>query len=69
MEEHHVILKSFDDEATLMRESLAFARSLKKKRAIFGEMKRRMHRDIIRTIDEEDPPYIESIAEIQASML
>lgn len=69
MEEHHFILKSFDDEATLMRESLAFARSLKKGRAIFGEMKRRMHRDIIRTIDEEDPEYIESIAEIQASMV
>jgi enoyl-CoA hydratase/carnithine racemase len=68
MEEHHAILKSFDNEATLMRESLAFARSFKKGRAIFGEMKRRMHRGIIRTIDEEDPEYIESIGEIQASM-
>ena len=60
LEEHHIILKSFKDAKTLMRESLEFARSFKKGRGIFGEMKKRMNKDIIRVFEKEDPDYIES---------
>ena len=60
MEEHHIIMKAFENEEVLRKESLQFARSLNKNRGIFGEMKRRMNRNIIKVIDEEDPPYIES---------
>jgi len=44
----------------LMNETLAFAKSLNKRRAIILEMKKRMHGDILRALDVEDVPYIES---------
>ncbi len=43
----------------LMDEVTAFAGGLKKKRKTIGEMKRRLHRSVIRTIETEDPPYID----------
>lgn len=45
---------------TLMDEALAFAKSLNKKREIILELKTRMYSDIIRIMDVEDVPYIES---------
>ena len=44
----------------LMNETLAFAKSLNKRRAVILEMKKRMHGDILRALDVEDVPYIES---------
>jgi enoyl-CoA hydratase/carnithine racemase len=44
----------------LMNETLSFAKSLKKRRAVILEMKKRMHGDILHAIDVEDVPYIES---------
>ena len=61
LEAHHVIVKACEDDEALMRESLAWARTFPKKRAIFGEMKRRFHQPIIDVIDREDPVYIEPL--------
>jgi enoyl-CoA hydratase/carnithine racemase len=61
LEAHHIIVKSCADSAELMKEATAFARTFEKKRGIFGEMKKRMHREIIETIDTLDKPYIESL--------
>ncbi|MBN1635116.1 MAG: enoyl-CoA hydratase/isomerase family protein [Deltaproteobacteria bacterium] len=61
MEQHNIILKACASKDELFEESFSFARSLNKRRAIFGEMKRRMNRWIIKSIDEEDPPYIEAL--------
>jgi len=61
MEQHHIILKACTDKDELFEESFSFARSLNKRRAIFGEMKRRMNRRIIKTINEEDPVYIDPL--------
>ena len=61
LEEHHVITKACEDDEMLMREAIAFAGTFTKKRPIFGEMKRRNHRQIIEVIDKEDPEYIESL--------
>ena len=61
LEEHHVIVKSCEDDETLLREAIAFAGSFTKKRAIFGEMKRRYHKQILEVMDREDPEYIESL--------
>jgi len=55
----HIVTKACPRE-TLLKESMAFAASLKKRREVVGEMKRRMYRDILRIIDEEDPSVIES---------
>jgi len=61
MEQHHIILKACASKEELFKESFRFARSFNKQRAIFGEMKRRMNRWIIKAIDDEDPVYIEPL--------
>lgn len=58
---HHVIEKACDNAGHLMEETTAFAKSFQKKRGIFGEHKRRMHKHIIAIIDTEDPEYIDSL--------
>ncbi len=58
MEAHHVVMKACPNEEALMAEAMTFARSLNKKRGVFGEMKRRMHKHIIDILDE-DKAYVE----------
>ncbi len=59
--EHHVIEKACADADQLFYESLAFAKTFNKKRGIFKEHKKRLHKQIIHTIDSEDPEYIDSL--------
>ena len=54
-------MKACENEESLMREALAFAKTYNKKRPIFGEMKKRMHRSIIEIMEKEDPLYIEPL--------
>ncbi|MGZ3593576.1 MAG: enoyl-CoA hydratase/isomerase family protein [Syntrophales bacterium] len=61
MEAHHVVTKACLNEEALMAEAMAFARTFNKKRGVFGEMKRRMHKHIIDIIDKEDREYIEPL--------
>ncbi|MGZ6237083.1 MAG: enoyl-CoA hydratase/isomerase family protein, partial [Syntrophales bacterium] len=61
MEAHHVVMKACPNEEALMAEAMAFARTFNKKRGVFGEMKRRMHKHIIDIIDKEDREYIEPL--------
>ncbi len=58
-EQHHIITKACHQD-DLMNETLAFAKSLNKKRGIIQEMKVRLNQPIVQAIDVEDPPYIES---------
>ncbi|MCP3872116.1 MAG: enoyl-CoA hydratase/isomerase family protein [Desulfobacteraceae bacterium] len=58
MEAANVIVKACDQES-LMPEAVAYASSFAKKRGIFQELKKRMHKELIRIIDEEDPEYID----------
>lgn len=44
----------------LMGHAVGFAAELDKRREVVLEMKRRTHRSIIRVLEEEDPPFIES---------
>lgn len=55
------ILKACKNEEVLMRETLAFAKSMNKKRGVFGEMKKRLHQPIIEVIEREDPTFIEPL--------
>jgi enoyl-CoA hydratase/carnithine racemase len=61
LERHHVVVKSCASQEELMKESLAFARTFQKKRGIYGEMKKRLHREIVATIDTADTPYIDKL--------
>ena len=58
-EEHHIITKACHIDQ-LMDETLAFAKTLNKKRAVIQEMKQRLNKDIIHALDVEDVPFIES---------
>jgi enoyl-CoA hydratase/carnithine racemase len=60
MEEHHIVIKACADEKELQEAGLAFAKTFQKERGIFGELKKRMNKEIVRVMDEEDPPYIEA---------
>ncbi len=59
--EHHIIEKASDDQAALMDDAISFAKTFKKKRNIFSEHKKRMHKKIIEVIDTQDPEYIDTL--------
>ena len=61
LEESHIIVKSCKDLDELMDVSLAFAKTFSKKRPIFGEIKKRMYKQIIEMMENEDPKYIEPL--------
>ncbi len=58
-QKHHIITKACHTDE-LMDETLAYAKSLNKKRQIVKEIKARMFRNIVHALDVEDVPYIES---------
>jgi enoyl-CoA hydratase/carnithine racemase len=58
-EEHHIITKACHINQ-LMDETLGFAKTLNKKRAVVQEMKQRLNKEIIHALDVEDVQYIES---------
>jgi enoyl-CoA hydratase/carnithine racemase len=62
LEAQGVIVKACHDREHLMTEALAFAAAFDKKRGIFRELKQRMHKDLIKALDDEDPVYIEPLS-------
>ena len=58
----HVIVKACADKEELDKDTIAFARTFIKKRGIFGELKKRMHKNIIRAMETEDIQIIDSLA-------
>jgi enoyl-CoA hydratase/carnithine racemase len=62
LEAAHIIAKACPDAESLMNEAMALARGFQKKRGIFGEHKKRMHRRIIEIIDTQDREYIDSLS-------
>ena len=61
LEKYNVIQKACPDRDSVLTEALAFAKTFSKGRTIFGEMKKRMNKEIIDVIENEDPIYIEEI--------
>jgi enoyl-CoA hydratase/carnithine racemase len=61
MADSGVLVKACESEESLIAETMAFAKSLQKKRGVFGEMKRRLHAGIVEMIEKEDPKYIEPL--------
>jgi enoyl-CoA hydratase/carnithine racemase len=60
-EKHHVIIKACDNAEAVQQEAIAFAKTFKKKRSIFEEMKKGLNKHIIAVIDNEDSAYIEGL--------
>ena len=61
LEKHHVIEKASADLKELKNDVMAFAGSFHKKRNIFGEHKKRMHKEIVEIIETQDPEFIDSM--------
>ena len=61
LEAHHIIVKTCENEEVLMQEATTFAKTFNKKRAIFAEMKKRLHGRIIEIMEKEDPAFIEPL--------
>jgi len=62
LEKDHCIHKACENVDELMTEAVAFAKTFHKKRGIFGEHKKRLHKNIIKVMDNEDPAIVESLA-------
>ena len=61
LEASHVIVKASENQEALMADALAFAASFDKKRGIFGELKKRLYKEQVRIIEEEDPEFIDAL--------
>ena len=61
LEVHNVIIKACGNQEALMTEAMAFAAAFDKKPGIFQELKQRMHKDLVRVMDEQDPVYIDAL--------
>jgi len=57
----HVLEQAFPDPQSLLEGAVAFAATFSKKRGIFGEHKRRLHKHIIEVMENEDKEYIEAL--------
>jgi enoyl-CoA hydratase/carnithine racemase len=66
LEKHHVIIKACDDDQMLMDEAVAFAKTFKKQRAVFGELKKQMHKNIIKVMESEDVEQINHLTPLDS---
>lgn len=61
LEASHVIVKACENAQTLLEDATAFAGTFTKKRAIFEQQKKRLHKHIIEIMEKEDPEFIEPL--------
>ena len=61
LELHNVIVSSSESKEELLTQAMSFAGTFNKQRPIFGELKKRKHKEIVRVIKEEDPEFIEPL--------
>lgn len=61
LEKLGVVTKAIADPELLLEQAVAYAATFEKKRGIFAEMKKRMHADIVKTMETEDVKYIEAL--------
>ena len=62
LENDHVVEKAYETQEALMEGALNYAKSFDKKRGIFGEHKKRLHKHIIETIDKENGALIDALS-------
>ncbi|MBF0452379.1 MAG: enoyl-CoA hydratase/isomerase family protein [Candidatus Magnetomorum sp.] len=58
-EKHHIIEKAYPIEE-LITEAIAFAKAQNKRRVVVSELKKTLYKDVLRAIEVEDPPIIET---------
>lgn len=61
LEDAHVLVKACGNREQLFEEALKFAETFSKHRTIFGELKKRKHKEIIEIMETEDVQNIDSL--------
>jgi enoyl-CoA hydratase/carnithine racemase len=61
LEAANAIVKASANREELLKDAMDYARTFTKKRGIFGELKKRMHKNIVHVIDTEDVEQIEAL--------
>ncbi len=61
LELNNVIIHASNNREELLEEAMAYAGTYRKQRPIFGELKKRKHKEIIQIIEQEDPEFIEPL--------
>jgi len=61
LEAAHVIVKASADSEEMLKDAMDYARTFTKKRGIFSELKKRMHKNIVHVIENEDVECIDSL--------
>jgi len=61
LETSNVLVKACENQEELMTDAMAFAAGFDKKRGIFRELKKRIHREVIQIMDEQDPEFIDTL--------
>ncbi len=61
MEAEGVVVKAVEGGEATLASAVEFAKTFDKKRGIFKEIKKRLHKEIIETIDNQDPEFIEPL--------
>jgi enoyl-CoA hydratase/carnithine racemase len=61
LERNNVIVSASENQEELLEQAMAYADTYKKQRPIFGELKKRKYKEIIRIIEQEDPEFIEPL--------
>lgn len=56
-----VLVKACENQEDMMKEAMAFAAGFDKKRGIFRELKKRVHKNVLRIMNEQDPEFIDAL--------
>ena len=59
--ENNVIIKACPTAEDTVSEAIAYAKTLNKKRGMFGETKYRLHKEMVEVFETQDPPYIDAL--------
>lgn len=59
LERANVLVKACENQEDMMKETMGFAAGFDKKRGIFRELKKRVHKDVLQIMDEQDPEFID----------
>lgn len=61
LEDNHAIVKACENAEALMADAFEFAKTFTKQRGIFGELKKRMHKEIVDVMETEDVEQIDNL--------
>jgi len=59
--ENNVIMKACPTAEETVSEAVTYAKTLNKKRGMFGETKYRLHKEMVEVFEKEDPQYIDAM--------